>query len=61
MELKSFTKLDNGKLVLDGLVWDTNAEKAIEVVNNETKGKVHSLNVDGVYYYPCAIDTRKKK
>jgi len=61
MELKSFKKLDSGRVLLDGLVWDTNVEKAIDVKNNETGGKVHSIKLEGQYYYPCAIDTRKTK
>lgn len=61
MELKSFKRLDSGKLLLDGLVWDTNPEKSIDIKNNETGGRVLSVKVDGMYYYPCAIDVRKQK
>jgi hypothetical protein len=61
MELKTFKRLSDSKIALDGLIWDTNADKAIEITNNETGGKVHSVKVEGTYYFPCGIDTRKKK
>jgi hypothetical protein len=35
-------------------------EKAIEIKNELTGNKVHSINLDGVYYYPSAIFNPKK-
>ena len=53
-------KLPDGRIVLDNLVWSMDPEKAIEIKNELTGNKVHSINLDGVYYYPSAIFNPKK-
>ena len=53
-------KLPDGRIVLDNLVWSMDPEKAIEIKNELTVNKVHSINLDGVYYYPYAIFNPKK-
>ncbi len=53
-------KLEDGRIVLDNLVWSMDPEKAIEIKNELTGNKVHSINLDGVYYYPSAIFNPKK-
>ena len=55
MELGTFKRLDDGKIILDGLVWSIDPEKAIEVRNEQTGYKAHSIRLDEIYYYPCAI------
>lgn len=61
MELKTFKRLSETRIACDGIIWINDAEKAIEIRNNETGGKLHSIKVYGNYYYPYAIDTRKQK
>jgi hypothetical protein len=53
-------KLEDGRIILDNLVWSMDSEKAIEIKNELTGNKVHSINLDGVYYYPSAIFNPKK-
>jgi hypothetical protein len=61
MELKSFKRLSETKVAADGIIWGTDPEKAVEIKNNETGGRLLSINLYGKYYYPYAIDTRKQK
>jgi hypothetical protein len=56
MELKKFRKLNDGRILLDGLVWDIHPDKAIEVKNPDTGFKIHSVKYENVYYYPVAVD-----
>jgi hypothetical protein len=53
-------KLEDGRIILDNLVWSMDPEKAIEIKNELTGNKVHSISLDGVYYYPSAIFNPKK-
>jgi nitrogen regulatory protein PII len=61
MELKTFKRLSDTKIALDGIIWINDAEKAVQIKNEETGGTLLSINVYGNYYYPYAIDTRKTK
>jgi hypothetical protein len=60
-QMNEFRKLEDGRIVLDGLVWSQHAEKAIEVTDPDNGFKVHNINLDGVSYYPVGYDKRKKK
>ena len=60
MELKKFKRLSDNKIALDGIIWDNRPEKAVEITNNETGGKLLSVRVEGIFFYPAGIDTRKK-
>ena len=61
MELKSFKRLSETKVALDGIIWINDPEKAVEITDNDTGAKLLSIKVYGNYYYPYAIDTRKTK
>jgi len=61
MEIKTFKRLSETKVAVDGIIWTTDSEKATEIVNNENGCKLHSIKVYGTYYYPYSIDNRKKK
>ena len=61
MELKSFKRVSETKVVLDGILWGTDPEKANDIRNNETGAKLLSIKLEGTYYYPYAIDTIKRK
>ena len=54
--MNTFKRLIDGKIVLDGLVWDTNIDRMIGITNDATGGTVNSIKVDGVYYYPIGFD-----
>lgn len=60
-EMNEFRRLEDGRIVLDGLVWTSNPDKAIELIDPDNGFKVHSIRIDETYYYPCGIDRRKKK
>jgi hypothetical protein len=60
-QMNEFRKLDDGRIVLDGLVWSNNADKAIEVTDPDNGFKVLNIKLDGVAYYPVGYDKRKKK
>ena len=60
-QMNEFRRLDDGRIVLDGMVWSTNADKAIEVIDPDNGFKVHNIKLDGVAYYPVGYDKRKKK
>jgi len=61
MELKSFKRVSETKVILDGILWGTDPEKANDIRNNETGAKLLSIKLEGTYYYPYAIDTIKRK
>lgn len=61
VELKTFKRLSDDKVALDGLIWTTDPEKANTFKNEETGHIVHSIVVDGVPYFPMSIDNRKRK
>ncbi len=60
-QMNEFRKLDDGRIVLDGLVWSNNADKAIEVTDPDNGFKVLNIKLEGVAYYPVGYDKRKKK
>ena len=41
MELNPLKRLSETKVAYDGIIWTTNSEKATEIMNNETGGKLH--------------------
>jgi len=60
-QMNEFRTVEDGRIVLDGLVWSQHAEKAIEVKDEEKGGKVLNIKLNGVAYYPVGYDKRKKK
>lgn len=59
-EMNEFSRLSDDKILLDGLVWTSNPDKAIELKDPDNGFKIHSIKMDETYYYPCGIDKRKK-
>ena len=60
-QMNEFRRLEDGRIVLDGLVWSNNADKAIELIDPDNGFKVLNIKLDGVSYYPVGYDKRKKK
>lgn len=60
-QMNEFRTLEDGRIVLDGLVWSSNPDKAIELTDPDNGFKVFNIKLDGVSYYPVAYDKRKKK
>jgi hypothetical protein len=55
MELKTFKRLSNGTILLEGVIWGNDPEKAIQIVNLDTGFKAHSVKIEDNYYYPYAV------
>jgi hypothetical protein len=53
--MKVFKRLADGRIVLDGIVWDTNVDRMISIQNDLTGDTVHSIKLDDVYYYPIGL------
>jgi hypothetical protein len=60
-QMNEFRRLEDGRIVLDGLVWSNNADKAIEITDPDNGFKVLNIKLDEVTYYPIGFDKRKKK
>lgn len=60
-QMNEFRTLEDGRIVLDGLVWSQHAEKSIEVTDPDNGFKVLNIKLNGVAYYPVGYDKRKKK
>jgi hypothetical protein len=60
-QMNEFRRLDDGRIVLDGMVWSQHAEKAIEVKDEDNGFKVLNIKLDGISYYPVGYDKRKNK
>ncbi len=56
MEQNTFKRIDENRINADGLVWDNRADKAIRVRNLNTGYMVHSIKMEGISYYPTAIN-----
>ena len=60
IEQNTFRKVDDSTIVLDGLIWSSNADKAIKIKNNDSGMFVHSIKLEQTHYYPIAIDKHNK-
>jgi hypothetical protein len=54
-ELKTFKRVSQSKVILDGIIWETNQDKSIRIRSAETGYLQHSIVVDGIYYYPVGV------
>ena len=63
IEQNTMRRVDENTIVLDGLIYSTNTDKMIKVLNTETDGKVFSVKIEDTYYYPIGFDkvNRSKK
>lgn len=57
--MQTFKRLTQSKVLLDGIIWETNQDKSIRVRSTETGFIQHSIKVDGVYYYPTGVKGKK--
>ena len=61
LEQNTFRRIDENTVALDGLIYSTNADKMIKVLNTDTDGKVFSVKVEDVYYYSIGFDKINSK
>lgn len=54
-EMKTFKRVSESKIIVDGIIWETNQDKMIKVRSKETGFVQHSIKLDGIYYYPVGV------
>jgi len=59
-KMNTFKRLDDDRILLEGVVYHRSFTKMIEV-KNEDGSKIQSIRLDGIYYYPSKIDQVIKK
>ena len=60
IEQNTFRRVDENVIVLDGLIWNSNPDKGINIKNNDNGFMVHSIKLEDVYYYPAGVDKNNK-
>lgn len=60
IEQNTFRRIDETTIVLDGLVYSTNTDKMIKVLNTETDNTVFSVKFEDIYYYPIGFDKNNR-
>ena len=53
-------RLDETRIAADGIIWDSRPDKAIKVGNLLSESIVHSIKVEGISYYPSAMDKNNR-
>jgi len=60
--MNNFKRFENGKIILDGVIYDeVRADKSSAVLNAESGLKIQSIKIDDKTYYPVGIQKEKKK
>ena len=59
--MNEFKKLINGNILLDGILWGKNPERAIRVRRNDEGTILLNIKYEDEYYYPIAIDRSANK
>jgi len=59
-EQNTFRRVEENTIVLDGLIWTSNADKSIKIKNNDSGMFVHSIKLEDISYYPMGIDRQNK-
>jgi hypothetical protein len=60
MEQNTMKRLDENRISADGIIWDNRSDKSIKVKNTDTGFLLHSIKMEGIAYYPAAIDRVNK-
>ena len=61
LEQNTFRRIDENTVALDGLIYSIHSDKMIKILNTDTDGKVFSVKVEDVYYYPIGFDKNNRK
>jgi hypothetical protein len=61
LEQNTFRRIDENTVALDGLIYSINTDKMIKVLNTDTDGKVFSIKIEDVNYYPIGFDKNNRK
>lgn len=57
---KTIKRMADGKVVLEGIMYDTSISKKINITNPNTGYKINSIFIDQIAYYPIGIVKEKK-
>lgn len=58
--MEKVKRMADGRVVLEGVIYDTSITKRINVTNQNTGNKISSISIDNVSYYPIGIVKEKK-
>ena len=58
--MEKVKRMADGKVVLEGVIYDTSISKRINVTNQNTGNKISSISIDNVAYYPIGVVKEKK-
>lgn len=61
LEQNTFRRIDENTIALDGLIYSIHADKMIKIMNTDTDGKVFSIKLEDVSYYPIGFDKNNRK
>ena len=57
---KTLKRMADGKVVVEGIIYDTNINKRINVTNPNTGNKIASIVIGEATYYPVSVVKEKK-
>lgn len=57
---KTIKRMADGKVILEGVIYDTSITKRINVTNPNTGYRINSISIENVAYYPIGIIKEKK-
>lgn len=58
-EYKTFKRLSESRVLVEGIIWDLNPAKAVEMKSEETGYTMQSIRVNGLFYYPIGYYGKK--
>lgn len=57
---KTIKRMEDGRIIIEGIIYDSSVNKRITVTNPETGGKIASIQMGETLYYPIGIIKEKK-
>jgi outer membrane protein assembly factor BamB len=60
MELKTFKRMADGKVVLEGVIYDGSLSKRAIIINPDTGNKIDSIQIGDEVLYPVGQVKKKK-
>lgn len=57
---KTIKKLNDGKVVIGSIIYDSSVVKRINISNPDTGNKINSITIGETTYYPVGIVKEKK-
>lgn len=57
---KTIKRMEDGRIIIEGIIYDTSVNKRMSITNPETGGKITSVQMGETLYYPIGIVKEKK-